>query len=366
LALVSVENGTKVVKSFWLETKEESTDFSFIAEKNMTPNIFINVSLIQPHNQAINDLPIRLYGVLGLKIIDKESKLEPVIVMPDEIRSESQFNLKVSEKNKKPMTYVIAIVDEGLLDLTNFKTPDPWNVFNAREALGVKTWDTYDWVIGSFAGEIGKLLNIGGDDEIKPEGEHKANRFKPVVKFIGPFYLDENTQKTHKITLPQYIGSVRTMVIAKNNKAYGSAEKATKVTKPLMLLASLPRVLGPEESVRMQVEVFAMQDNLKKVNIEIKTNDLVEVAQNSKSLSFSEPGEKSSYFDLKVKSKTGIANIEIIASSGKETTKQNIEIEIRNPNLPITSVLTKILEPGEKWQASFSPIGVLGTNIYLF
>ena len=57
------------------------------------------------------------------------------------------------------MTYSIAIVDEGLLDLTSFKTPDPHDYFYAKEALGVKSWDLYDYVIGAWGSNLERILN---------------------------------------------------------------------------------------------------------------------------------------------------------------------------------------------------------------
>lgn len=81
---------------------------------------------------------------------NKETVLQPQIQMPDVLRPETEFNVTVSEKTGKPMTYTLAIVDDGLLDLTNFKTPDPWNEFYAREALGIRTWDMYDQCVGSL------------------------------------------------------------------------------------------------------------------------------------------------------------------------------------------------------------------------
>ena len=93
-------------------------------------------------------------------IYDKDSHLEPVITMPDVLRPEEEFKIKVKEKNGKPMTYTLAIVDEGLLDLTSFKTPDPWNAMYAREALGVSTWDLYDDVIGAYCGRFSPMFSI--------------------------------------------------------------------------------------------------------------------------------------------------------------------------------------------------------------
>ena len=86
------------------------------------------------------------------------------------------------------MTYVIAIVDEGLLDLTRFKTPDPHKAFYAREALGVKSWDLFDYVIGAWSGDLERILTIGGDSEAPEPGKKKANRFKPIVQFYGTIY----------------------------------------------------------------------------------------------------------------------------------------------------------------------------------
>ena len=87
------------------------------------------------------------------------------------------------------MTYTLAVVDEGLLDITGFKTPDPWNYFYAREALGVQTWDLYDFVLGAFGGTLERIFAIGGDEAVVDKSANKAQRFIPVVKFLGPFNL---------------------------------------------------------------------------------------------------------------------------------------------------------------------------------
>ena len=107
----------------------------------MSPNVYVHIAMIQPHNNKENDLPMRLYGVESIKVVNSESILQPVVEMPKEIEPESDFKVNVSEIKGKSMTYTIAVVDEGLLDLTGFKTPNPWNYFYAKEALGVKTWD---------------------------------------------------------------------------------------------------------------------------------------------------------------------------------------------------------------------------------
>ena len=190
-ALISVENGSKILSTFWIQTQKGDNQFSIDATAEMTPNIFVNVSLLQPHSQTLNDLPIRLYGVIPLGVEDPSTHLEPVITMPEEIQPGQEVTIKVSEKAKRKMTFTLAMVDEGLLDITKFKTPEPWKKFYAREALGVRTWDLYDQVMGAFGSHIERLLAVGGDEESKPtEEDPRANRFKPVVKFFGPVTID--------------------------------------------------------------------------------------------------------------------------------------------------------------------------------
>ena len=72
------------------------------------------------------------------------------------------------------MTYTIAMVEEGLLDLTRFKTPNAWDAFYAREALGVKTWDVFDDVIGAYSGSIDQVFAIGGDGSAAAGKDQKA------------------------------------------------------------------------------------------------------------------------------------------------------------------------------------------------
>ncbi|MCG8776516.1 hypothetical protein G1K67_13525, partial [Tenacibaculum finnmarkense] len=208
-ALITIENGTQVLDHFWVETTAKQTAFNFPVLANYTPNVFVNISLLQKHSQTVNDLPIRMYGSIPMLVNNPVTKLEPVIELADELRPESIAEINVSEKNGKAMTYTIALVDDGLLDLTRFKTPNPWNTFYARQSLGVKTWDVFDDVIGAYGGKVNQILSIGGDESEAGSKNKKANRFKPMVTYLGPFNLEQGAGQTHKIKIPKYIGSVR-------------------------------------------------------------------------------------------------------------------------------------------------------------
>ena len=363
-ALVSLENGSTVLQQQWLEVSDQGdTKLTFKITPEMAPNVYLHISLLQPHAQTVNDLPIRMYGIAPVFVTNRQTILQPQIKMPEVLRPETDFNVTVSEKSGKPMTYTLAIVDDGLLDLTNFKTPDPWNEFYAREALGIRTWDMYDDVLGASGGRYSSLFSTGGDASLKP-ADAKANRFKPVVKFIGPFYLAKGKQQTHTLKLPMYVGSVRTMVVAEQDGAYGNAEKTAFVRTPLMLLSTLPRVLSTQEEITVPVNVFAMENQVKNVTVSLEASGAgVQITGNrQQSLTFDQPGDQLAYFTLKTGSKTGKATIHLTASGNGQQTKETIEIEVRNPNPVVTLRNSQWIEAGQEAELSYTLAGSSSAN----
>ena len=364
-ALISIENGSKVISSFWAMTKKGETKVEIPVTAAMAPNVYINISLLKPHASSLNDTPIRMYGILPIEVIDKNTVLQPQIAMASVLKPETKTTIKVSEKEGKEMTYTIAIVDDGLLDLTRFKTPNAWDKFYARQALGVKTWDIYDEVIGAYGGKINQIFSIGGDEDLGAGSAKKANRFKPVVIYLGPFKLKKGETKSHTVKIPNYIGSVRTMVVAGDAKtnAYGSTEKTTPVRTPLMVLASVPRKISPNEKVTLPITVFAMENHVKNVTIQIKTNNAIRVISPLKqNLTFSSPDEKMAYFDLEVGNVLGIGKIEIIATSGNEKATYEVEIDVTNPNPVTTDFVDVVVEPNSSQTLDWDTFGVNGSN----
>ena len=355
-ALVSIENGSTVLRQEWIEVSNGGdTKYTFKITPEMTPNVYLHISLLQPHAQTVNDLPIRMYGVVPVFVTNSQTVLQPQIQMPEVLRTETNFNVNVSEKSGKPMTYTLAIVDDGLLDLTNFKTPDPWNDFYSREALGIRTWDMYDNVLGASAGSYSSLFSTGGDATLKP-ADAKANRFKPVVKFIGPFYLGKGKSQTHTLKLPMYVGSVRAMVVAGQDGAYGNAEKTAFVRTPLMMLSTLPRVLSIQEEITVPVNIFAMENQVKNVTVSLQASGggVQIVGANQQSLKFTQPGDQLVFFTLKTGSKTGKATIHLTANGGGQQTKETIEIDVRNPNPVVTLRNSQWIEAGQSKELSYN------------
>jgi uncharacterized protein YfaS (alpha-2-macroglobulin family) len=351
-ALISIERNDKILRSFWVETQKNRTIVEIDITREMAPNVYAFVSVIQPQKQTINDLPIRSYGVIPLTVNDPNTYLHPEIRVPEKIKPESEYKITVSEKSNKEMTYVLAVVDEGLLNLTGFKTPSPHNYFYSKEALVVKTWDYYDYVAGAFGEQFNKVFAIGGSDggQTMPK-KKKINRFKPVVSFYGPFTLKAGSSgETHTLTMPNYIGSVRVMVVAANKDgAYGSTEKSVKVKTPLMILASLPRTLVPGERLKIPVTVFVMEESLPRVKIKTTTNEMLDVKNSVQSRVIFHPGEYILYVDVKVADRTGTGKISFTVEASGHKAHYDVDVRIVNPGKRVYKTKKQYIDKKESF-----------------
>ncbi len=364
-ALVTIETSEKIVLAEWVTTKDNNTSYSFKVNSSMTPNAYIHITYVQQHKQTSNDAPLRLYGISSINVINPATKLNPQIKMAKILRPNGIANISISEKDGKSMTYTIAVVGEGLLDITRFKTPNPWDHFYKKEALGVKTWDLFDQVIAYSNLKSKSLISIGGDGSLGGEKNNtKQNRFKPLVKFFGPFHIKPNQKRVHSFKIPNYIGSVRTMVVAEQKSAYGHAEKATPVREDLMVLGTLPRVLGIDENIDIPVTIFAMDEKVKDVTIEIiSENPHIKITSDKKQMiHFNQTGEKTIKFSAHISQTIGTGTIKIIARSGNKRAVYHTDIEIRNPNLPINNAYDIIASANKTKSIKIEPIGITGTN----
>ena len=360
--LVSIEKNSRVVKTIWHDLGGGALKVPI--EEGMAPNFYLNLMLIQPHEATKNDAPIRMYGVQSVDVTDPSTTLKPLIDMPEELAPEEMVTIRVKEANGKDMNYTLAVVDEGLLDLTRFQTPDPFSHFYAKEALKVSTWDLYDDVMGAFGGKIAGLLAIGGGDLVVGEGKKKLQRFTPVVRYFKPRFVEGGEVSEITFRMPNYVGSVRVMVVAGHEGAYGNAEKAVPVTKPLMVFPTLPRVVRPNETIEVPVSLFVM-DKLDKVNVRITAGaGVTVVGETQKEIAVSEEGEIMTSFTIKTGDKVGESSIKIDAFSGAE--KSYFEV-----GLPITVSTPKIyseaffsLKEKQKVQHKVANVYVPGTESF--
>ncbi|HHS50548.1 MAG TPA: alpha-2-macroglobulin family protein, partial [candidate division Zixibacteria bacterium] len=364
-ALLSVEAGRRLVHSRWSLLRAEETVFEVPITREMMPTAYATVTAIQPHENTANDLPMRLYGVVPLHIQAEDTQLELKISAPEKIEPGQKFTISLSSKDNSSYRYTIAVVDEGLLDLTRFKTPDPWNFFYRRVAYLVRTYDVFSHVVGASWGEIFKRFSIGGAlaDYDMMRSPVKARRFKPVSLFSGVGESDGRGNAKVEFIMPEYVGSVRVMAVASKGTRYGSAEKAIPVTAPLMVLPTLPRVLAPGDEIALPVTVFAMEDGVGKATIELSVDGPVEVVGDAKiTLDMPSVDERDVLFRLKASPEIGVAKVKILASSRNFRIADETEIAVRPTNPWVHAFTGKAVSAGTSAKLRIPDDGIEGTN----
>lgn len=358
-ALVSLEKGGSVLKTFWVNCTENNTAIEIPVSADMAPNIYASVSMIQPYNSSANDAPIRMFGVQRINVEEASTHLNPIADLPAKTAPEGKLSFNVRERDGRPMSFVVALVDEGLLNLTSFKTPDPWKHFFATEALGVRTWDLYNAVIGAYGAKMEQLFAIGGDGEnadIAPDSV--SDRFPPVSMFFGPYTVGAKGKVKIDAELPKYVGTLRAMIVATDGHNMGCAQNQVQVTKPVMTRLTLPRLVGTQDEISVPVTVMALEDRVGEVKVELVSSGALEVVgESKKSVTLPSAGDKTVYFKMRASSKAGSATVKAVckASSDSSTDEVNIEVRQANPEIAVSQSL--VIDAGAKASAKLDVAG---------
>ena len=360
-ALVTVEANDHIIQSMVLDHLGKDGTVEIKATEEMIPNVYVYVSLIQPHNTG-NDMPLRMYGVVPVKVENPQLHLKPVLTAPETSNTNKKVKVSVKEENGKPMTYTLAIVDEGILSLTNFSTPDPYGYFNAKQSLKVRTWDNYDYVIDAFSGELGTVYAIGGDGFINQEVT-LDKRFKAFAVTYGPFELKAKGENILEFDVPQCSGALRLMVVAKGEgKLFGATEKPMKVVDPITLYPSAPRVTAPGDEMTLKVQALAPNMKGKYLNLVVNNKNLTAIGETPGSVRVDDNGEAMVVMKVKVPETLGIATMDVTVSDGSFEAQSVTEIPIRMPYAEKRKTYTLDVAPNATETLNFDLAGMNGTQ----
>ena len=360
-ALVTVEANDRVLQSMLVENLGEEGKVEITTTEEMIPNVYVYVALIQPHD-ANNDLPIRLYGVVPVKVENKKLELQPNITIPETANTKKKIDVKVSEAAGQAMTYTLAIVDEGILGLTNFKTPNPYGYFNSKQALSVRTWDNYANIVDAFSGELGSVYAIGGDGILNQEIT-LDKRFKAYAVTLGPFELKAGDANTHSFEVPQCSGALRFMVVAKGKgKAFGSSEKRMTVVDPINLYASAPRVVAPGDELNLKVQVQAPTMKNKTLDVKFENKNLNPVGALPTSVKIDGNGEGLVTVRTTIPKNLGNAELKVLVTGDGYTAESSTLMPIRMPYAERRNTILKDIEAGQTVSVPFNLEGMEGTQ----
>ncbi len=322
--LMTVEKGNELLSHQWVKpsgTSEELT-LELPITQDMMPNVYVTLSVIQPHDQTTNDRPIRTFGILPISVIDPATKIGFDIGVKPSLLPNEAFEIKVNTLNQKQAQFSIAVVDEGLLSLTQFQTPNPWNDFFRKIGLFVDSYDVYSHVISANKGDVFQTFSIGGAEalsyrESQTDPIDGKDRFQPVSMFKGPLMTDERGRATVKFKMPNYNGAVRIMVVGAQGNSYGQADKTVPVKSDLILQPTLPRQLSPGDEITLPVSLFKLNSAIKNATLNIKLDGpLTLIGSESQSVTFGDKEEAYTSFKIRVNQSVGQAKVTLTGNTG--------------------------------------------------
>lgn len=369
--LVTVERGRNILNWFWVDPSRTSADELVIdvpLKKDYLPNVYVTVSVIQPHNQTVNDRPIRMFGIIPLAIEDADTKIEFNITTQESLTPNQDFEVVINTRNRQQAQFTIAIVDEGLLSLTQFRTPNPWREFYKKIGLFVETFDVFSHVISANRDDVFQTFSIGGADDMdyresQMDPVDGKKRFEPVSMFKGPLTTDNRGQATVKFHMPNYNGAVRVMVIGTQRGSFGHADKTIPVRSEIIIQANMPRVLKPKDEFDVPVSLFNMASSVRDARFTIRTEGPLEVVGNSSvDVDFSQKSEAMVYFKLRAKQEIGQAKILLEGVSGDIKVQNETNIRVVPSSVRVYDKKTQRVEKGKTIKMLVPQVGVPGTN----
>ncbi len=330
--LITIERD-KIIDEHIIETNGKSAELSLKIEKEHLPNIFVSATLIKP---LVNkEMPLNVaFGYCSIKTEDTEYKLPVEIIAAKKSNSRTKQKIRVKTKAMKDINVTIAAVDEGILQIKNYNTPNPYDYFYRKQKLGISTFSMYKYLFpeidfskDGFGGGAGLMSML--DKRLNPL---KAKRVKLLVYWSGILKTDSHGEAEYEIEIPEFSGTVRIMACAFHSKSFGSAESKMIVTDPLVVSTGVPRVLSPGDEFVMPVMISNTTDKTINTRYKLNLTGPLSIIQNpSGSASIPANSEKRIYYRVAAGNELGIAKIVLEASGNGKTYINSTELSVRVP-----------------------------------
>lgn len=331
--LVTIERN-KVFEHRVIETDAKSASLKISMKEEYLPNVYISATLLRPISSNTN-LPLTVaHGYLPIKVNKSAAKIPLVIEAVESSRSKTKQTIKVKADGRKNVQLTVAVVDEGILQIKNYKSPEPYEFFFRSRKLEVNSYDIYPRLFpelkiqkASFGADgynMGKRLN--------PMSNKRVN----LVSFwSGHLTTNGSGEATYTIDIPQFSGDLRIMAVAYQDKSFGSAEKHMKVADPIVVSAGLPRFLAPNDKVLVPVTLSNTTNKATDATIEVATGNILSVeGSRSQQITIGPKEEKRVYFSVLAKPNIGTEDVVITVKALGESFVEKTNLSIR-PATPL-------------------------------
>ncbi len=325
--LVTVER-EEVMQYAYLETNNKAAEMTLPVSEEFLPNVFISATLVRPTKKLNVPLTVA-HGYAPLKAKKSSNELPITIEAAKKSRSKTKQLIKV--KTAPNAELAIAVVDEGILQIKDYKTPDPYAFFYQKRALKVSSHDIYPYLFPEMV--AGEMLTGGdGMDMGKRVNPITNKRVKLISNWSGIIQADASGTAEYEIDIPQFSGDLRVMAVAYKDAAFASADENMKVADPVVISTGLPRFLSPGDTITVPVTM----SNTTKTNADGQVALKVEgplsiIGEASATTSLAANSENRQIFKLVADKSVGPAKISVGVDALNETFSEVIDISVRPP-----------------------------------
>ncbi len=327
--LVTMETD-HVVSYQYVDVSNRNAKVDFKVDGKHVPNVYITATLIKPHE--VSDIPLTVaHGFQSVKVEDKGRKIHVEILAKKSVRSRTKQ--KVTVKAAAGSYVTLAAVDNGVLQVSDFKTPDPYNYFYQKKALQVTAYDLYPLL---FAEVRAKLSSTGGDGDLEMDkrvNPMPAKRVKVVSYWSGIKKANGSGEADFEFDIPQFSGELRLMAVSYKGQSFGGAENTMTVADPIVISTALPRFLSPGDTVTVPVTISNTTDRSANVTAAITTEGAVKiVGGTNQTVALNAKSEGRAVFSVVADPSIGIAKVVINVNGLGEKFTDATEISVRPPS----------------------------------
>lgn len=347
-----------------IDVPEKGLDIAIPVDKSwQRHDLYLSTLVIRPGDKSRASTPKRSVGILHLPLGDESRRLALSLEAPAKMRPNQNLTVKVKTKPingeiPKQIHVLVSAVDSGVLNITDYKTPDPWEAFFGRKRYGADLYDIYGQVI---EGE-GRLaaLRFGGDgdegDELSRGGKKPVNHVTIIAQQAQPVQLDEKGEGTVTLPIGDFNGELRVMAQAWTDDHFGNSEEKVVVAAPLVTELAAPRFMASGDSSRLAMDLTNLTDQPQQLSINLKTTGLLALDSAPLQTVTLLPGARKTVF-IPVRALSGFGDGELIAQiSGLNlpgetfaTQQKQWKLGVRPP-FPAQNINSgAVLASGEVW-----------------
>lgn len=301
-ALVLVEADKLLwLKRVTLNDTQGTVEIPVAAEWNRH-DTYISVVVLRGASRSQQITPNRAFGLAHLPLDRADRKLQLSLNAPDKTLPETNLRteLQVTDSNGQPFAngYVtLAAVDVGVLNITDFKTPDPFEGFFGRRRYSVDSRDFYGRIIELNDFDKARI-RFGGDADLTRGGKEPQSDVQIVSLFEKPVQLDAQGKALIDLPLPDFNGKVRLMALAFGESRFGHADKETTIAAPVVTQLGVPRFLALGDRASAVLDVHNLSGSAQQLQVEISTRGGLKETSNVHTLTLAQDGKTTLPFTL--------------------------------------------------------------------